>query len=206
LSATLKPLVELLKIICDGALPEFMSFASAQKAVFTQHKLDAAALERSVRLLALCSLAAQSSEKALSFAAVQAALQVPAEEVELWVIEAIGERLLEASIDQIAGTVTVKYVRACFGVFSGGDSIISYALRLCRRQFVTLNCCCCHCCVCLTTARLLPVLQPLRAPVLRPRPLAQHPGQAARAAEAGVRRGGDSAAWQDGTYCRHDLG
>lgn len=103
--------MELLKILCDGALPEFLAFYAAptNKAVFAQHQLDAAALERSVRLLALCALAAQASDKVLSFAAVHSALQLgAAEEVEQWVIEAIGERLLEASIDQIAGTVTVK--------------------------------------------------------------------------------------------------
>jgi translation initiation factor 3 subunit M len=105
-----KPLAELLRIICDGALTDFLAFqgAAANKAALTQHKLDAASLEHNVKLLALCALAAQATDKSLTFGAIQTALQVQAEEVELWVIEAIGEKLLEASIDQITGTVTVK--------------------------------------------------------------------------------------------------
>lgn len=61
-----------------------------------------------MKLLTLCSLAAQATDKVLTFGAIQSALQVDAAEVELWVIEAIGERLLEASIDQLNSTVTVK--------------------------------------------------------------------------------------------------
>ena len=102
------PLVELLKIVVDGALPEYLAFQTAHKAVFAQYQLDAEALERSVKLLTLSSLAAQASDKQLTFGAIQAALQIDEAEVELWVIEAIAEKLLEASIDQLSATVTIK--------------------------------------------------------------------------------------------------
>lgn len=107
-SAAVKPLVELLKIIVDGALSEYLTFQTAQKTVFAQYKLDAEALERSVKLLTLSSLAAQASDKLLTFGAIQTALQIDEAEVELWVIEAIAEKLLEASIDQLNATVTIK--------------------------------------------------------------------------------------------------
>ena len=105
------PLVELLRIVCDGSLSDFVGYTSsaANKGVLAQHGLDAEALEHSMKLLALCSLAAQTTDKQLTFGAIQAALQLEdACEVELWVIEAIGERLIEASIDQLNSSVTIK--------------------------------------------------------------------------------------------------
>ena len=52
-------------MICDGALPEFLAFKAnaAQNAVFAAHKLDVDALEHSMKLLTLCSLAAQATDK-----------------------------------------------------------------------------------------------------------------------------------------------
>ena len=110
LSASLNPLVELLKIICDGALPEFLAFSgnAANQAACAKHSLDLSSIEHNVKLLALCTLAAQSTEKVVSFSSIQSELRIAADEVELWVIEAIGEKLLDASIDQISGTVTIK--------------------------------------------------------------------------------------------------
>lgn len=108
LSANLQPLVDLLKIICDGSLPEFLAFSSKSAAIFSKNSLDVSSLEHNIKLLALCTLAAQSSEKVLTFATIQNELRIPAEEVELWVIEAIGEKLMDASIDQISGSVTIK--------------------------------------------------------------------------------------------------
>lgn len=107
-SVAVKPLVDLLKIIVDGALPEYLAFQTANKAVFAQHSLDAEALERAVKLLTLSSLAAQAVDKQLAFGAIESGLQIDAAEVELWVIEAIAEKLLEASIDQLNGTVTIQ--------------------------------------------------------------------------------------------------
>ena len=107
-SAAVKPLVDLLKIIVDGALPEYLAFQTANKAVFAQHGLDMEGLERGVKLLTLSSLAAQAADKQLTFGAIESALQIDAAEVELWVIEAIAEKLLEASIDQLHAIVTIQ--------------------------------------------------------------------------------------------------
>jgi translation initiation factor 3 subunit M len=103
--------VELLTIICDGSLADFRLFQTNNetKNVFSQYSLDADAVERSVKLLTLCSLAAQASDRSVSFLTIQEALQIDEAEVELWVIDAIGQRLLEASIDQLGCTVTIKY-------------------------------------------------------------------------------------------------
>ena len=110
LSAELKPLVELLRIVCDGSLTDFQAFQSTatNKTLCSTHKIDLSELETNVKLLTLCALASQANEKVLSFDTVEKALQITTEEVELWVIQAIGEHLLEASIDQIQGTITIK--------------------------------------------------------------------------------------------------
>lgn len=132
-SAAVKPLVELLKIVCDGALPEYLTFQAAQKAVFAQYKLDADELERSVKLLTLCSLAAQTTDKLLTFASIQSALQIDEAEVELWVIDAIAEKLLEASIDQLNATVTInRYAHRSFG--PAHWRLVQQKLRVLRKQ------------------------------------------------------------------------
>jgi translation initiation factor 3 subunit M len=111
MSPALKPIVELLTIICDGSLADFRLFQTNNetKNVFSQYSLNADAVERSVKLLTLCSLAAQASDRSVSFLSIQEALQIDEAKVELWVIDAIGQRLLEASIDQLSCTVTIKY-------------------------------------------------------------------------------------------------
>lgn len=104
-------LISLLRIICDGSLNDFLTFRSGALAasVMAENAIDPAVVEHSIKLLSLCSLAATtSSDKILRFEDVQAALQLQDEEgVELLVIEAIGEKLLEASIDQLGKTITV---------------------------------------------------------------------------------------------------
>ena len=111
-SDPLLSLMTLLRIICDGSISEFSTFKNTKGAVMKQHNLNVDSIEHSLRLLALCSLAARSSEKVLSFAAIKEVLGcVDDEEAEVWVIEAISENLLSASIDQLSGTgiYTVPY-------------------------------------------------------------------------------------------------
>lgn len=107
-TAGLSGLVELLKIICDGSLEDFQKFSKANAALFTSHKLDVTQFEHTVKLLTLCSLAAQATNKTLTYASVQTALQIDESEVEMWAVEAISENLLEATIDQLNSTITIK--------------------------------------------------------------------------------------------------
>jgi translation initiation factor 3 subunit M len=104
----LDSLVALLRIICDGSLEEYLAFQTANASLFATYKLDTSAIERNIKLLALCSLAAQATDKTVTYEAIRAALKIDLSEVELWTIEAISENLLEASIDQLTSTVTIK--------------------------------------------------------------------------------------------------
>lgn len=107
ISAQWSALTNLLKILCDGSLSDFLAFKTANAQVFADNKLDAAELEKKVKLLTLCSLAAQASNGTISYQAISTALKIPVEEVELWVIEAISHNLIHASIDQLKSAVTI---------------------------------------------------------------------------------------------------
>lgn len=110
-------LVALLRVICDGSLADFTAYKSKSAGVFTKHNLNADAIEHEIRLLALCSLAARSPDKIMTFSAIKEAVGcADSDEAEVWVIEAISENLLTASIDQLRGTVTVsKFAHRSFG-------------------------------------------------------------------------------------------
>jgi translation initiation factor 3 subunit M len=100
-------LVQLLKIICDGSLEDFLTFKNTHRASLLDNKLDESALEQNIRLLTISSLAANSSNRLVSFQSISAALKVPEDEVEMWVIEAIAHNLINGSIDQVNSTVAV---------------------------------------------------------------------------------------------------
>lgn len=109
-------LQSLLRILCDGSVAEFSSFAGSNAALFTEHNLDLAAREREVKIMAICSLAAQATKKTIAYSTIASALQVSEDEVEMWVIEAIAANAINGSIDQLQGVVTVtRYAQRSFG-------------------------------------------------------------------------------------------
>lgn len=110
-------LLTLLKIIVEGSLDDFTRFYAKNSAVFTQYKLNKDDLEYKMKLLSLATLASQltTPERVLSFSEISQSLKIPLEEVEIWVIDAIGNHLLDASIDQLSGRVTVsRYAHRSF--------------------------------------------------------------------------------------------
>lgn len=94
---------QLLKIFNNGDLDNFASFSQSEVSALG---LDSDVLRRKISMLTLISLANQKSE--LSYAEVIKALKLQNEdEVEYWVITAVGEKLLEAKMDPTAKTITV---------------------------------------------------------------------------------------------------
>ena len=110
LSAQTAPLLKLLQIICDGNLDDFLAFKTANANVFTQNGLSASDVEQKVKVLTLSALGAQAADRVVSYAAISASLKIELEEVELWVIEAIAQNLVDATIDQINSSITFLYV------------------------------------------------------------------------------------------------
>jgi len=102
------PLVELLRVICDGSWLEYTEFLSRYPGLLAQHSIDEEALAHEMKLLTICSLAAQASDKTLSFGSIQSHLTISPDEVELWIIEAIAEKLIDGSIDQLNEKVSIR--------------------------------------------------------------------------------------------------
>jgi translation initiation factor 3 subunit M len=59
-----------------------------------------------LRLLSLCSLAAEHEE--IPYNAIAATLQVPMDQVEQWVISAVSSGLMSAKMDQLSQVVMVE--------------------------------------------------------------------------------------------------
>ncbi len=101
--AKLQSLRELLTVICEGNLATFQSFAA--KTQLSTLNLDAASLESNMRLLALCA-GAVTKEK-MTYGEIAAAMQVPVDDVEIWVVTAIAQGVLEGTLDQTTSTLTI---------------------------------------------------------------------------------------------------
>jgi transcriptional accessory protein Tex/SPT6 len=82
--------------------------APANKAVLDNNRIDAEELTHAQRLLALCSLA--SSNLKPTYAEVAAAVHVSVDDVELLVVDAISCGLVDATLNQMSGTVSFRYV------------------------------------------------------------------------------------------------
>uniref|UniRef100_A0A7S3DAJ8 Eukaryotic translation initiation factor 3 subunit M n=2 Tax=Palpitomonas bilix TaxID=652834 RepID=A0A7S3DAJ8_9EUKA len=103
-------LFELLRIFATEKLEQFLQFRSAHAEYIASLGLVADDLVVKMKLLSLCSLAAELDS--LSYSAIATTLQIPEgdmmqTEVEHWVIRAIKAGIMEARIDQLSGEVHV---------------------------------------------------------------------------------------------------
>lgn len=99
------PLHRLLTIYLTGSVADFKAFAASNAAAFESLGVTPEAAASKMRLLALMGLAHGAAE--IEFGAIAAALEVPEDEVEGVVVQAIGKRLMEARIDQLRGVVAI---------------------------------------------------------------------------------------------------
>ncbi|OJD32709.1 eukaryotic translation initiation factor 3 subunit m [Diplodia corticola] len=112
---------ELLEIFTSELLEEFNDFQEEHDEFIEKEEgLEGAQLTRKMRLLTLASLAAQATgqTRALPYAQITKALQIPSEEVELWVIDVIRAGLVEGKLSQLNQTFLIH--RATYRVF--GDN------------------------------------------------------------------------------------
>lgn len=93
---------ELLEIFTADNLDSFNDFKTEHDGWLSSHALDEATLDRKMRLLTLASLAAHENQKrTLSYTQIAKALQVPEDEVEMWVIDVIRAGLVEGKLSQL---------------------------------------------------------------------------------------------------------
>lgn len=104
----LSSLISLLQLLVAGDIDGFNTFKSnpSNVTLLTSQSISMDQLMHSLKLLILCNLA--SSSHVLSYETIAEALQVSPEDVEEWVIEAISNKLIEASMDQFNKVVLVR--------------------------------------------------------------------------------------------------
>eukprot|EP00879_Flechtneria_rotunda_P004880 GHRR01005154.1.p1 GENE.GHRR01005154.1~~GHRR01005154.1.p1 ORF type:complete len:241 (+),score=111.48 GHRR01005154.1:2004-2726(+) len=100
------PLLQLLNVMLKGDLQGFK--AAATPAVLDSVGVSADAALDKMRLMALLVLGSKAAGSAVSFADIQSALDISAEQVQPWIVRAIGSKLVEGKIDQVAATVTIS--------------------------------------------------------------------------------------------------
>lgn len=101
-------LVDLLRILCTESLPTYLSFESKNKEFMLSKGLSPDAIKHSMYLLTMCSLAVDTP--LLTYEDVANALSVTIDDVETWIVESISSGLIDATIDQSASTVLVRFV------------------------------------------------------------------------------------------------
>jgi translation initiation factor 3 subunit M len=138
-------LLQLLKIFVSGSYDDFAKFHSENPDFIKSAGLDHEECVRKMRLLSLATLAAANQE--VSYSVIAKALQVPEEEVEVWVIMAIGESVLEGKMDQLRKLLIVsrslqrvftaaqwKQLNDRLTVWKGNLSVILKTLQDCKQQ------------------------------------------------------------------------
>lgn len=91
---------ELLEVVSEKELEDYNDFRDEHEGFIEQEGYDNSKLHRKMRLLTLASLAASTSSRELEYKRISKALQVPAEDVEMWVIDVIRAGLVEGKLSQ----------------------------------------------------------------------------------------------------------
>lgn len=99
------PLYRLMTTMLSGDITAYRAAATPQALELASFDADAALLK--ARMSALLALGTRAGHEEVSFAAIQQALDIPEEQVELFVVRAIGSKLLEGKIDQVRGAISI---------------------------------------------------------------------------------------------------
>lgn len=92
---------EILEIFNAENFEDFSDFKENNSSFISDNNLDEDALDRKIRLLTLASLSAQASQsRTLPYAQIAKALNVPSDDVEMWVIDCIRSGLVEGKLSQ----------------------------------------------------------------------------------------------------------
>ena len=90
-----------------GQLADYLSYQKDCGDILEKQGLTHADCVAKMRLMSLAALGGESATGQVAYSRVQEVLQVPAEEVESWVVKAIGAGVLEAKLDQVRQAVLV---------------------------------------------------------------------------------------------------
>ena len=91
---------ELLEIFSEKELEDYNDFRDEHDGFVEEQGLNNSKLHRKMRLLTLASVAASTNSRELEYKRIAKALQVPSEDVEMWVIDVIRAGLVEGKLSQ----------------------------------------------------------------------------------------------------------
>ncbi|KAI8472176.1 MAG: hypothetical protein J3K34DRAFT_215264 [Monoraphidium minutum] len=112
--AAAAPFLALLRAMLAGDMAGYK--AAAGGAVLEGVPVAQDASLEKMRLMALLGVGSRAAGGAVALSEVQAALDIPEDQVQPWIITAIGRKLIEGKIDQVAGTLTAtRCHRRAFG-------------------------------------------------------------------------------------------
>ena len=106
---------ELLEIFNAQLLDDYNDFKDEHDDWLDEQALDDSLLYRKMRLLTLASIAASSQSRSLPYQHIAHALQIPSEDVEMWVIDVIRAGLIEGKLSQLNQTFLIH--RSTYRVF-----------------------------------------------------------------------------------------
>ncbi|KAI8875186.1 PCI-domain-containing protein [Backusella circina FSU 941] len=102
---------ELLDVFLNGSLSTYQTFAQSHASLIKDNEQNI----RKMRLLSLASLGSENLSRELTYAEIAKSLEIPEDEVEMWVIDVIRAGLVEAKLDQLNKTAIVH--RSIYRVF-----------------------------------------------------------------------------------------
>lgn len=109
-------LFELLEIFSSDDYSSYVDFLETNElSSLGIEESSADALSTKIRLLTLATIAASSTTRSVSYSSIASALQIPSEDVEMWVIDTIRAGLIEGKLSQLKQEFLVQ--RATYRVF-----------------------------------------------------------------------------------------
>lgn len=108
-------LYDLLQVFSTGKVTDFVKFHKDNGKYLADQGIDHDEALENMRLLSMCSLAAEHEE--IPYAVIAETLQVGDDEVEEWVVRTITSKLMEAKMDQLRKVVSInRCAQRVFGV------------------------------------------------------------------------------------------
>ncbi|CAM6014166.1 unnamed protein product [Sphagnum balticum] len=115
------PVYRLLDIFLTRRLDAYLEFHNANAALLKNYGLVHEECITKMRLMSLTGLASKGSGE-ITYAVVQEALKITDDEVEYWIVRAIGLKLLEAKMDQLRQVVIIsRCIERVFGLAQWRD-------------------------------------------------------------------------------------
>ncbi|ORY53337.1 PCI-domain-containing protein, partial [Neocallimastix californiae] len=103
-----EPCFELAKIFLAGDIKEYDSFVSSHNNIINELSLNDEECRKKIRMLTLVTVVGQEIPGRVNYSVVQEALNVPEEEVELWILDVIRAGLIDAKMNQLDKTIIVN--------------------------------------------------------------------------------------------------